>query len=55
MLGLVIASTLGDQIGIVPLFDCVGVIFFLSGVIALLTLRNAKIITEKPIASDVAQ
>ncbi len=53
MLGLVIAATLGDQIGIVPLFDAVGVIFFLSGAVALLTLRNAKIITEKPVVPDV--
>ncbi len=53
MLGLVVASTLGDQIGIVPLFDSAGVIFFLSGAVALLTLRNAKIIIEKPIVPDV--
>ena len=53
MLGLVIATALGDRLGIVPLFDAVGVIFFLSGAVALLTLRNAKIIIEKPAVPDV--
>ena len=53
MFGLIVASTLGDKIGIVPLFDCVGVIFFLSAAIALSTLRNAKITLEKPVVPSV--
>lgn len=54
MLGLVIASTLGDRLGIVPLFDCAGVMFFLAGVVALLMLRDAKMITEKPVVLDTS-
>ncbi len=52
MLGLVVASTLGDAIGIVPLFSSVGIISLLSAAIALLTLRNAKIVIEKPAPAE---
>ena len=54
MLGLVVASTLGDSIGIVPLFDSVGIIYFVSAAIALLTLRRAKIVIEKPAPTEIA-
>ncbi len=54
MLGLVIASTLGDTFGIISLLDSVGAIQFLSGAIALLLLRNAKIVTEKPVVLDTS-
>jgi hypothetical protein len=48
LLGMLLASTLGDRVGAVGLLDCSACLNVLAGCVAMVLLRNAKIRRAQP-------
>lgn len=43
LIGLVVSSSFGDSLGVVAWLTISGVLFLFAGLIAMLTLRNARL------------
>jgi len=53
---MLLASAMGAQLGVVPLLDVSGVLFFLAGLVAIIILRGATVKQAKSIeAKEVVE
>lgn len=56
LVGMLLASAMGAQLGVVPLLDVSGVLFFLAGLVAIIILRGATVKQAKSIeAKEVVE
>jgi hypothetical protein len=55
LVGMGVASALGDRIGVVPMFDAVGVLYILAGliVLAMLGVRGATPAGSAALSSEL--